>query len=160
MSEVRVLITGSRDYAERYNNLLANAKPTPAEATVAKDLDLKDLRKAWGYFMQAVKFAETKGCKRIVFITGACPRGFDKICSEWIANFKNAPIEIIEEQHPADWVQHGPKAGPMRNTDMVNSNPDVFIAGWDGDTANYGTFDCLQKAVKAGVSGRICSSEV
>lgn len=157
---MRILVTGSRNYAERYNNLVALNKPIdPKEATRLKDLDLIDLRKAWRYFHQALKFAESSGHKSITFTHGSCPRGFDKICSEWIQNMKGTPdlkIEIIEEKHPADWVANGPAAGPMRNTEMVDLGAAFGIAGWDGSREG-GTIDCVSKAAKANIDLKICT---
>ncbi len=158
---MRVIVTGSRDYAERYNNLIKNDKqPTAAEANKAKDLDLIDLRKAWKYFHQTVKFADTAGHKSIKFVHGDCPRGFDKICSEWIANMKQIPdlnIEILEEKHPADWVTHGPSAGPIRNTEMVELGASFGIAGWYGDRDKGGTLDCMSKMAMASIDIKICT---
>ncbi len=86
---MRILITGSRNYAERYNNLQGDTKQLPpGVANRAKDLDVKDLRKAWRYLHQALKFAEGAGHKTITYVNGDCPRGFDKVCHEWIANIK------------------------------------------------------------------------
>lgn len=158
---MRILITGSRNYAERYNNLQGDTKQLPpGVANRAKELDVKDLRKAWRYFSQALKFAESSGHKSITYVHGSCPKGFDKICSEWIANMKKTPdlkIEIIEEAHPADWVANGPKAGPMRNTDMVNLGAAFCIAGWDGDRDKGGTLDCMSKAAMASIDLKICT---
>lgn len=154
---IRVLITGSRDYAERFNNL--PERFTSAEETEAKRLDLIDLRKAWKYFNQALKFATEKG-ESITFIHGDCPRGFDKICSQWISNMqknKENKTEIIEEKHPADWVEHGAKAGPIRNEEMVKSGADYVISGWDGKRDNSGTLDCMSRAVMAGIDIKNCS---
>ncbi len=161
---MRVLITGSRNYAERYNNLVGtNRQLTPQEANRAKDLDVIDLRKAWKYFNQALKFAETAGHKSITYVHGFCPRGFDKICSEWIANMRKTQdlkIEIVEEKHPADWVEHGTKAGPIRNTVMADSGGDFCIAGWNGDTSGSGTNDMIVKVVKRGIDVKICTPVV
>lgn len=159
-TNLRVLITGSRNYAERYNNLSGkNGTVTPAEANEAKRLDLIDMRKAWQYFMQAVTFAKTKGLTSVTFVHGACPKGFDKICSEWVQKFNDPSIQVIEEPHPADWVEHGPKAGPIRNSHVVQLGANFGIAGWDGSGSGSGTFDCMSKAAKANIDLKICTPQ-
>ncbi len=154
----RVLITGSRNYAERYNNLSGlNRQITPDEANEAKRLDLIDLRKAWGYFMQAVTFAKSKQYTSITFVHGDCPRGFDKICSEWVQKWNDSSIQVVEEKHPADWVRHGPKAGPLRNSEMVELGANFVIAGWNGDDSGSGTLDVMKKAAKANIDMKVCT---
>ncbi len=51
----------------------------------------------------------------------------------------------------ADWLNQGPKAGPMRNQRMLDEgNPDLVIAFPGGD----GTADMVKRARKAGVEVR------
>lgn len=51
------------------------------------------------------------------------------------------------EAHPADWVNNGRAAGPIRNAEMA-AVADALIAFWDG--SSKGTADMIKKArVKA-----------
>lgn len=53
-------------------------------------------------------------------VSGNCPSGADKIAEDiWRGNI---------ERHPANWSVLGPAAGPIRNKQMVDSNPDICIA--------------------------------
>lgn len=53
------------------------------------------------------------------------------------------------EPHPAKWKQFGMKAGPMRNTEMVQLHADQCIAF--PDKTSVGTHDCASKARRWGI---------
>lgn len=54
---------------------------------------------------------------------------------------------IPSEAHHAQWKEHGRKAGPMRNTEMLCSGADMVVAFPGG----RGTADMVRQARKAGV---------
>jgi hypothetical protein len=57
-------------------------------------------------------------------------------------------LGLTVEDYPADRDRYGPKkAGPIRNSQMVATGPDVCLAF--GDTG--GTMDCVSKAKAAGI---------
>lgn len=64
--------------------------------------------------------------------------GVDTIAENW-GNKKG--LSVIT--HPADWDQHGPKAGMVRNSQIIN-DAEAVIAFWDGVSA--GTLDSVRKA--------------
>ncbi len=66
--------------------------------------------------------------------------GADAIASMY-ATEKSIP-EIV---FPADWTTHGKSAGPRRNQQMIDFNPDIVVAFPGGK----GTKDLLTKAEKA-----------
>ena len=37
-------------------------------------------------------------------------------------------------EFPADWNRHGRSAGYIRNNEMLNEDPDLVIAFWDGQS--------------------------
>lgn len=158
---MRVIVTGSRNYAWRYENFLKNHPHGFANnATIEpKRLDDIDRKKAYGYFLKAVDHAVGIGCGYVTFVHGDCPTGFDRICSDWIQVYGSlcSRILVIEEKHPADWKKHGKAAGPIRNHEMVDSGGDYLIAGWDDKTKNSGTLDCMTYAVLKGIDVKICS---
>lgn len=50
---------------------------------------------------------------------------------------------------PADWEQHGRSAGILRNNDMLDTNPDLVIAFWDGKSR--GTWHTINEARRRGI---------
>ena len=79
-----------------------------------------------------------------VLISGACPTGADAIAeSLWRQN------GLTVERHPADWNRYGNRAGPIRNRQMVHSNPDAVVAFIvDG---SRGATGCVNEARKLGL---------
>lgn len=82
--------------------------------------------------------------KKVTIVHGDC-RGADKI-----AGFLGKELGFNIEPHPADWKKYGKSAGPIRNTEMVNSNIDLVLAFPVGNSK--GTKDCLEKARRKGIS--------
>lgn len=61
--------------------------------------------------------------REITVIHGACPTGADHMAHEWARGFG-----CTIEAHPANWVKHGRRAGPMRNALMVVAGADICLA--------------------------------
>lgn len=57
--------------------------------------------------------------------------------------------DIPVDRYPADWNKHGRSAGPIRNQQMIDTNPDGVIAIWDGQSAD--TRDLISRAKAAGI---------
>jgi hypothetical protein len=78
-----------------------------------------------------------------VIIHGACRTGADDMAGRWA---RHNGAHVIER--PADWNSYGKRAGPMRNTQMVNEDkPDRVIAFGSG----RGTDGTVRAAEKAGI---------
>lgn len=83
----------------------------------------------------------------VVVVHGDCTTGADAFAQSFCD--KNG---IKYHTYPADWVAHGTKAGPLRNSKMVNDGAYICLAFWSADKIQgSGTFDCLTKAIRAGI---------
>ena len=71
-------------------------------------------------------------------------RGADKMAAR-IAE----ELGWVPEDHPADWKRYKGAAGPIRNSEMVALGAD-FCVGFP-TPASIGTYDCMEKARKAGI---------
>ena len=59
----------------------------------------------------------------LVIVHGACPKGVDKVASDWAEE-----VGVNEETYPAEWGRFGRGAGMRRNIEMVRTKPDACIA--------------------------------
>lgn len=77
--------------------------------------------------------------------TGGC-RGADSL-AERIAQELNISTVV----YPADWDQHGRKAGPLRNRMMLDTeHPDAVIA-FPLTKGSKGTLDLIHAAIERGI---------
>lgn len=97
---MRVLITGSRDWED--------------EAHVRKEMS-----RLWD---------RCPPFEMITIVHGGCPTGVDRYAARWVDTSAADDVNVTEEVHPADWKKHGKSAGPIRNQEMVDSEPDYFLA--------------------------------
>jgi hypothetical protein len=54
-------------------------------------------------------------------------------------------------RYPADWEKNGKRAGPIRNTEMIESQPKVVFAFAHDLNESKGTRDTVRKAMKKGI---------
>ena len=71
-------------------------------------------------------------------------RGADEIADQ-AARY----LRLKREPHPADWRMLGRRAGIVRNVQMLDTQPDLVIAFWDGESR--GTDHMIQTARKRGI---------
>lgn len=83
---------------------------------------------------------ETLSTIDITLLISGGAKGADSL-GEQYANENNIETLIFKP----DWKKHGPAAGPIRNTDIVN-NANIIVAFWDGESK--GTKDSVTKAEK------------
>lgn len=69
------------------------------------------------------RFAKKWHGHRRVLISGHCPYGADRL-AEAVAHEFGFQLHLV----PANWKQHGRRAGFVRNTEMVEMQPDHCIA--------------------------------
>ena len=118
----RILITGSREWTDEktlHDNLVAAAN------------------------------AHWRGSPDpVVIVHGHNPRGADAMADAVYERYRvNGALEV--ERHPADWNQHGKRAGPIRNAEMVALGADLCLAF--PTASSVGTWDCVRKANAAGI---------
>lgn len=71
-------------------------------------------------------------------------RGADQLARE-VADEFGSPVKTMQ----ADWDQHGKRAGFLRNCAMLDEQPDLVLAFWDG--ASRGTKHCIDEARRRGI---------
>lgn len=123
----RVIVTGSRD------------------TTDAQDAYVhRKLAELHAYVLDKI------GPRLLVVVQGECPYGgVDLAARRWALATDGAE----NEGHPADWDRRGDKAGPERNTKMIRRGAHLVMA-LPGPYSR-GTWDCLRKAVSAGIPPRL-----
>jgi hypothetical protein len=92
---------------------------------------------------------ELFGDRPMVVRQGVCPYGgVDRAAARWAERTPG----VTNDPYPADW-RKGDQAGPLRNTAMVRPGAHLVLA-FPGQFSR-GTWDCLQKAVTAGIRPRL-----
>src|SRR4051812_40404450 len=69
------------------------------------------------------------GLDGMVLVHGHCPTGADHWADLW--GQSHVANGVVVERHPADWKGLGKAAGPVRNEEMVQTNPDLVVAFFD-----------------------------
>lgn len=155
MTDYRLLVTGSRS--------LLTWRPV--------------YQVLWGWHQYM--FTINPGSK-LVIVHGDSLQGVDAYCRQFVEYMQSrGNLDIDQEPHPADWdgpcapwtdgmCQPGhrrpsrfgsspdycPTAGHRRNQIMVDTRIDSYVAITDRPLEkSRGTWDCVQRAEKAGVSG-------
>lgn len=101
MKPMRVIVTGSRDWADR--------------------------TAVWGALDHIAEAARTIGAKLIV--AHGCAEGADKLADEWCRNRRRQGWPVEAQRFPADWRKHGrARAGHIRNAAMVKPGADACLA--------------------------------
>lgn len=95
------------------------------------------------FVIDSLEFGDT-------IIHGAAP-GADSIAGE-LAEIRG---DLIVESFPADWNKYGKSAGPRRNIEMLNQNPDRIYAFPLSDS--IGTYHTIKEAQRMGIPVIICN---
>lgn len=82
-----------------------------------------------------------------VIVHGDC-RGADRMCG-YVAERLGYPVHA----HPAEWLKHGKRAGPIRNQQMLDEHPEIeLVLAFHNDLAgSRGTADMVRRAREKGV---------
>ena len=60
-------------------------------------------------------------------------------------------LGYLVEGYPAQWEQYGRAAGPIRNREMLDTEPDFVIAFHSNLEQSKGTKDCVEEARRRGI---------
>ena len=74
--------------------------------------------------------------------------------ADWLADRIAGIRGIWLERHPAKWAERGKAAGPHRNAEMVALGADVCLVFRQKGAASRGTSHCADLAEKAGIPTR------
>lgn len=81
----------------------------------------------------------------VVVIEGEA-RGADTLGREWA---KERGFSVLE--FPADWDKHGRAAGPIRNKQMLEQEPDLVVAFHKDISSSKGTLNMITQANRANI---------
>lgn len=71
----------------------------------------------------------------------------------WVAKQMGWDVEV----YPADWAKCGRSAGPIRNNQMLDLEPDIVLAFHEDLENSKGTGHCVKEARKRGYDVKIYS---
>jgi hypothetical protein len=136
-SDYRVIVTGSRDWADT--------------ARIHGALD--------------AILAQMEPGETLVVVHGDCPRGADAAARRWCYVKLGATAALVrEERHPAQWGTLGKRAGMVRNAEMVDAGARLVLAYVMPCTqpgcrdpephGSHGATHCADLAEKAGIDVR------
>lgn len=130
---MRVLITGSRDWDDRFfvYRVLND---------ICYEFDLNYPPDQYGNTLPDPR--------KITVVHGHCPTGADHWADEWATG-----CLLVAERHPARWKEFGKMAGYLRNKEMADLGANLCLAFQkDG---SRGTQHMINLAKKAGIETRI-----
>jgi YspA, cpYpsA-related SLOG family len=79
-------------------------------------------------------------------------KGADRIAGKWAAENRNTPLRTGWIRVSANWREHGNAAGPIRNGQMLECEPDVVWAFVNKPlTESHGTHNMVGQALDAGL---------
>lgn len=74
-------------------------------------------------------------------------RGADTLAASW-----EGSKGVVILTFPADWKTYGKGAGPVRNRQMLDQEPDLVVAFHDELEVSKGTKDCVDEARRRGIT--------
>lgn len=100
--------------------------------------------------LDSVYFEITEDGGWMVLVHGDCPTGADAQAQDWADEKNSEGFDVFVERHPAKWKRFGKRAGPIRNSSMVEVGADYCLAF----VAHHskGAADCLNKATLHGIN--------
>lgn len=118
--------------------------------TSSRTWDREDV--IWGALDHLAAGAFAAGYDRAVVVHGACPTGGDAHADAWY-RAKRGEMPLGVERHPANWAEHGKKAGYLRNLFMTRLGADVCLAAIRDESK--GATCCVELAERAGITVQV-----
>lgn len=98
------------------------------------------------FMRRVLKQYDAKNC---ILIHGNC-KGADQIAGE-VATELGMEVEV----YPAEWKRYRFRAGPIRNVEMLKTNPSIILVWHDHLAESRGTKSCVQSAIKMKYASRL-----
>lgn len=89
--------------------------------------------------------------KDIRVINGTAP-GADRLCAGIARQYE---LDVVDM--PAEWNKYGRSAGFRRNIEMLDLDPDLVLAFWDGESR--GTQHTISEARKRYIPTHVCTPQ-
>ena len=86
-------------------------------------------------------------------IVEGCAKGADHKAELAVENIRDdcgGDGRVFVDHHPADWEKYGKGAGPVRNQEMLETDPNVVIAFHNDISASKGTKDMINRSLNEG----------
>ncbi len=90
--------------------------------------------------------------QQTILLHGDC-RGLDQIAASEAIKLGIQTLSV-----PANWQRFGRAAGPIRNREMLDLEPDLVLAFHDHLDISRGTKDCVQQALARGLTVQLYDS--
>jgi hypothetical protein len=123
---------------------LGDDRPQGLRVLVCGSRRLVDRGQVWERIDKFPRVPQTE------IITGDA-RGADD-AAYWAARCCNHPVRRFS----ADWKAHGKRAGIIRNLEMLDEQPDLVVAFWDGESR--GTRHTIAEAERRGIPVEVIRS--
>ena len=86
-------------------------------------------RDGWNWRIRGAIYDRLHELPRASCVMHGGARGVDRLADEFARK-----LGFFVEEYPADWEQYGKRAGIMRNLKMLDQNPELVIAYWNGES--------------------------
>lgn len=97
-------------------------------------------------------FAKIKDKHSDVRLVNGTARGADRLCATLAVGYGFRVVDV-----PADWERYGRSAGYRRNVRMLEMEPDLVLAFWDG--TSKGTKHTIDEARRRGLKVCVCTPQ-
>lgn len=136
-----------------HGDVIAEYLNKPFKILVCGSRDIKDQE----FVFNKLDFLLSKKDLSSIIIIHGDQKSFDKSLEifygvDYFAKLWAVLREVKQIPFPADWDKHGKSAGPIRNKQMANENPDACVAFLGVNSKNIGTLGMLKLVKDKGIT--------